>query len=814
MSTLRIRSPELPSSRAIGIALMGMALASAAGLAAVAHAAPASPALDATTIRTYDVPAGPLGRTLSNFAVSAGLALSFEPALTDGLTSAPLSGTYTVRGAIDSLLVSTGLEIVSRPDGTFTLRRMATKPAVGESALPTVKVFARAEAETATGRVPGYAAKRSATGTKTDSRLIENPQSISVVTADEIGDRHAESVDEVLRYTAGVTPNQRPLGSDDSSLLRGFELETSGIFVDGLRNSGRTFAAAIEPYGIERLEVLRGPASVLYGQMPPGGMVNAVTKRPTAEPVAEIGVDAGTYRRRQVKADFAGAIDAERTWTYRLTMLGREAETRLDHDQDDRLYVAPSLTWQPDANTRLTVLARYQKDNQQYAFPNQWASPGPLGQIDPGLNTGGDDNRFERANSTLAYEFEHRFNETWSVQQKVRYSHLKNDRTDLFPARIRPDGRTLDRYFQPVETRSKDLLVDTSVQARFDTGPVGHTTLVGLDYARTRNEDRNPYEIGFVDPLDLYNPVYAKLPLIPSTDPTVNRMPSRQLGFYTQDQLTWKRWAVTAGLRHDKAAQSSTTTHLDTGASSIAYDQTAEATSGRLGAVYLFESGWAPYVSYATSFAPEIGNAVSGEPLKPSRGKQVEAGLRYQAPDQQSTYTAAVFDLVRRNVTTTEPGGTGRVQTGEVTSRGVELEARTALTPRIAMVAQYTYLDTEITRSGNGDEGLQQKGAPKHSASLWAKYAFRVADAVPAYTALGMRHLGAMRSTSDGNADLRNGSLTLWDAAVGLERGPWRIALNINNVFNTQKLFDCGTLDSLCYRSAERTANLSAIYRF
>lgn len=772
----------------------------------------------------FQIPSGPLSQTLRQFAKETGILLSSDASLMDGKSSQGLKATgVTIEQGLQQLLAGTGLQAQRQTSGNYILHPVRTDapnsgPSVGGTTLDTVTVVANALSsisETPTGPVAGYVAKRSITGTKTDTPLIEIPQSISVVTADEIGDRKAESLDEVLRYTAGVTPNQRPLGSDDSSMLRGFTIETTGILLDGLRNSGRTFASSIEPYGLERLEVLRGPSSVLYGQVAPGGMVNAVSKRPSADSIRELGVEYGSYNRRTLKADVGGPIDKAGQWSYRLTMLGRESGTRLDHDSDNRLYIAPALTWKPNADTRLTLLARYQKDNQQYGFPNQLETPGAQGQVNPSVNLSGYDNRFRRSNRMLGLDFEHRFSDTWMFRQNLRYSSLKNERTDLFPAAL-VGGSIVERYFWPVNTTSQSLFSDTQLQANFTTGPIAHTAVVGMDYTNIRNTDRYPYEIGFVPSLDLYNPVYSRLPLVPAADPSREHSPSRQLGLYAQDQLKWNRWVLTAGIRHDRVRQSSTTTDLNSGVSTTGYDQSPSATTGRVGAVYLFESGLAPYVSYATSFAPELGNSVTGAPLIPSRGKQLEAGLRYQPAGQRSMYTASVFDLRRENVTSAVIGNPGKVnQTGEISVRGLELEARTELTSRLSVVAQYTYLSTNITRSNNGDQGLAQRGAPKHSASIWSKYSFPVGDSFRAYTALGVRYLGKMRSNSDGdNQNLINPSMALWDAALGLERGPWRVALNINNIFNQQKLFDCGYLQGVCYRSAERTVNLSASYLF
>ena len=734
-----------------------------------------------------------------------------------GVQTCALPICYTPQEGFAQVLRGSGYEVVAQGRGAYALRKAgAPAPAVPVDAatLAPVTVTAAKERETPTGRVNGYVARRSATGSKTDTALIENPQSVSVITADEIGDRKAESLDEALRYTAGVTPNLKPWAVDEFSLLRGFELGTAGVFMDGLLTSGRSYAAPIEPYGIERLEVLRGPASVLYGKMPPGGMVNAVSKRPSADTLREIGVEYGTYNRKQLKADIGGALDDRAEWTYRLTVLGRDSDTRLAHDRDNRLFIAPALTWQPNANTRLTLLGRYQKDNQAYAWQNQLEQPGAFGQPSPRVNIGGDDNRWRRDNKMLGYEFEHRFDDTWSVQQSVRYSELDRSETNVFPRGLRADGYTLNRSFSPRETHWKGLLMDTRVQSRFDTGPVAHTLLAGVDYAKARTTDEFPYDRPLLEPMNLFAPVYTRQPLAPAADPYVDRVPSRQVGLYLQDQMKWDRWVVTAGLRRDKADTSGTRTFTNTGESSTVYDTSASATTGRVGAVYLFESGWAPYVNYATSFSPEIGKDANGDLLKPSKGRQVEAGVRYQPTGQNASYTASVFDITRTNVTTSAPQAPGElIQTGEVRSRGLELEARADVTKNISVIAQYTYLDTRITRSNDGDIGLPLMSAPKHSASMWGKYSFPVGESTRAFAAVGVRYLGKSRSAWDtGYTNITNPSFTLVDVAVGFDQGPWRFSLNVNNLLNKQSLMDCN--GSICYRSAERTANLSALYRF
>jgi iron complex outermembrane receptor protein len=792
-----------------------------AGALAVATAPVFAAETAGPSARQYAIAAGPLADVLAQYAAAAGVQLIFEPGTLAGLRSPGLRGRYTAQDGFEQVLRGSGYEVVgSGSGGGGSVLRKASAPArsgAGDAAAATlspVTVTAATERETPTGRVNGYVARRSATATKTDTALIENPQSVSVITADEIGDRKAESLDEALRYTAGVTPNLKPWAVDEFSLLRGFELGTAGVFMDGLLTSGRSYAAPIEPYGLERLEVLRGPASVLYGKMPPGGMVNAVSKRPTADTLREIGIEYGSYNRKQLKADLSGALGSESEWTYRLTLLGRDSNTRLDHDRDNRLFIAPALTWQPSASTKLTLLGRYQKDNQAYAWQNQLEQPGVFGQPSPRVNIGGHDNRWRRDNKMLGYEFEHSFNDTWSVQQSMRYSELDRSETNVFPRGLRADGYTLNRSFSPRETHWKGLLLDTRVQARFDSGPLKHIVLAGVDYAKSRTTDEFPYDRPLLSSMNLFAPVYMHQPLLPAADPYVDRVPSKQLGLYLQDQIKWDRWVLTAGVRHDKADATGTRTFGKTGESSEIYDTSASATTGRVGVVYLFESGWAPYANYATSFSPEIGKDLNGKLLKPSKGRQIEAGVRYQPTAKNASYTASVFDIVRSNVTTAAPQAPGEViQTGEVRSRGLELEARADMTNSISLIAQYTYLDTRITRSNDGDLGLPQMSAPKHSASLWGKYSFPLGDSTRAFAALGVRYLGKSRSAWDtGNANIANPSIAMVDLALGFDRGPWRVSLNLNNLLNKQSLMDCN--GSICYQSAERTANLSALYRF
>ncbi|WP_332740381.1 TonB-dependent siderophore receptor [Hydrogenophaga sp.] len=805
-----------PVALAVHLACAAM-LALVTGVASQVHAQ-AAPAVGAVQA---DVPAGALGEALNRFALQAGAAIVVDAAQVRGKTTAGLKGAVTVEEGFHRLLQGSGLQLGRTPAGFVLMAQAPAAQAVpapgtatAQATLPSVTVTAAAFSEHVKGPVVGYVARRSATGTKTDTPLIESPQSVSVITAEEIGDRKATTLDETLRYTAGVTSNAKPWASDQMSLVRGFALESASVFLDGLQNPSTAAMGAIEPYGMERIEVLRGPASVLYGQVAPGGVINAVSKRPQAEPVRELGVEYGRYDRKTLKADLGGAIDEAGTLTYRLVGLVRRADTRLDHDRDDRVYVAPSLTWQPSAATKLTLLASYQEDDQSYAWANQLRNPGALGQPDPAVNIGGLDNRWKRSNTTLGYELEHRFNDTWQLRQNLRYGDLDREGTDVFNLGLRPNGRHVGRAISPREAGWRGVTLDTHAQASFITGTVSHTALLGVDYTRSRLTFTRRNANAVMPDLDLFDPVYAPQALTPLAAPYKDESPARQLGVYLQDQLKWNRWVATAGMRHDQADQSSKRINLLTGLTTPTADLSSSATTGRVGVVRLFDSGWAPYLSYATSFAPETGLDATGRSLKPSRGKQFEAGVRYQPASEDFSFTASVFDLTRENVKTSVPGMAGVFQqTGEVRAQGLELELRARLTRSFSLVGQYTNLDTRVTRSSNGDQGLSPMAVPRHNASLWGKYGFAAFGGQPAFAALGVRHVGASRSGQDfDNANLRNPSLTLVDAALGLDVGAWRYSLNVDNLFDTQKLVDCDA--TFCYRSPQRSWRVGATYRF
>ncbi len=681
--------------------------------------------------------------------------------------------------------------------------------------LPTVSV--KAKPESATGPVPGYVAKRSATATKTDTPLIETPQSISVITANRIDAIGATTLREAMGYTPGV--NISPWGSDPRYdnwiFLRGFDAYKPGFNLDGLplRNNDTWGVFQTDNYGAERVEVLRGPASVLYGQGGPGGTVNVVSKRPSADAQREIRLQVSDPERRQVAGDFSGPLSEDGNVLYRLTGLLREGETNGGFTPDDRLYLAPALTWNISPDTTLTVLPHLLRFNTgtPSAVPEVGSLlPSPSGSIPRSIFTGepGFD-RFEQEQWALGYQLEHRLNDDWTLRQNLRYAHLDLDYRQVWPgAFVTGSTSVISRMVYTSREDVGSFTVDNQAQTRFNTGRSQHTLLLGLDHQRTNFDVVASFAAGAPN-LDLFAPVYGT-GSIPATTPfNDSDVVLKQTGLYVQDQIKFgNRWSATLGSRYDSAS----TDTVDRANGGLQSSQTDHEVSNRAGLVYLHPNGWAPYAGYSESFSPSSSiDPDTGKPFAPETGRQFEVGVRYQPPNRNDSHTLAVFDLRRRNYLTTDTSVTPRRQrqTGEIQVRGLELESSLRPLPQANITASYTWTPrAEVTSSSNPAElGKQLNPVPRHQAGLWGDYRF--AGGIKA--GLGLRYSGSHRGYGE-TASVPLPSYTLADALVETDAGAWNLALNVRNLADKVYLTSCSS--GACYFGDERRVTATATYRW
>ncbi|SNY69267.1 ferrichrome porin FhuA [Enterobacter sp. CC120223-11] len=701
---------------------------------------------------------------------------------------------------------------------------------------------APAPTESAWGPAATIAARQSATGTKTDTPIQKVPQSISVVTAEEMALHQPRSVKEALSYTPGVAVGTRGASNTyDYLVIRGFAADgqSQNNYLDGMKLQGNFYNdAVVDPYMLERAEIMRGPVSVLYGKSSPGGLLNMVSKRPTTEPLKEIQFKVGTDNLLQTGFDFSDAIDDNGVYSYRLTGLARSNNAQQERAEEQRYTIAPSFSWRPDDKTNFTFLSYFQNepDTGYYGWLPKEGTVQPLpngSRLPTDFNEGANNNTYSRNEKMVGYSFDHEFNDTFTVRQNLRFAENKTSQNSVYgygvcsdPANsfnalcsaLAPEdkGHYLARKYVVDNEKLQNFNVDTQLQSKFATGDVDHTLLTGVDFMRMRNDINSWFGYdGSVPLLDLYNPVYTDFDFN-SKDPSnsgayqvLNRQ--KQTGLYVQDQAQWDKVLVTLGGRYDWADQSSFNRVAGTTS-----ERDDKQFTWRGGVNYLFDNGVTPYFSYSESFEPASQTDAQGKLFAPSKGKQYEAGVKYVPNDRPIVITGAVYQLTKTNNLMADPAGSFfSVQGGEIRSRGVEIEAKAALSASVNVVGSYTYTDAQYTTDTNY-KGNTPAQVPKHMASLWGDYTFY--DGVLSGLTLGTGGRLTGSSYGDPANSFKVGSYTVVDALVRYDLARFNmagsnVALHVNNLFDREYVASCFNTYG-CFWGAERQVVATATFRF
>lgn len=760
--------------------------------------------------RSYNITAGTLEDVLNRFGREAGILLSFTSDSTAGLRSPGLQGSYSVADGLETLLNGSGLRASRQPNGSWLLSKRSADAANGSEVLPTVTVLDSATRETATSRLDGYTARRSATGTKTDTSLLETPQSISVIGVREMEDRGVTSLTDALLQTPGVTVN--PYGFDsrapDWVALRGFDGWYSGSYRDGLiQNVGITFLGVqTEIYGLERVEVLRGPSSVLFGKGDAGGIVNRISKVPSADAPREISLQYGSFDRKQIAADIGGKLDDSGQWLYRLVALELDTGSQEKYPNgvamgQKRHYLAPSLRWQPSARTSLIFQAEMLRDDASddvQFVTGANGLPTSVKEGDPNYS------RIKTGSDSVGYQFEHQLDSGWTIRQKARYAYRQMDKHHIL-SWLDSDGVTLMRQARHDVESVNDFTIDSSVQGSLAHGVFEHKLLFGVDYTRSRaNWNRRS---DMAASLNMLQPVYGINIPEPTTLAADTQLTSTQLGWYAQDQISFdQHWRLTLGGRYDSVKSDNNDRF-----GSARTTQKDSAFSGRAGLSYVVGNGWAPYLSYSESFIPNVGVDVTGKAYTPSEGKQTEAGIKYIPENRPFSFTAALFNLEKTGVVSYDPISFEGRQIGKVRSRGIELETKADLTRQLRLIASLTALDMKVLASANQAEvGKTPILTPQTTASVWLDYALSGAGWHGISVGAGVRYIG--KNWNDATNTASTPGYTLVDAALRYDTGPWRFALNASNLFDRR--FYVGQAYGSYYRGNERNLLLTARYGF
>jgi len=652
--------------------------------------------------------------------------------------------------------------------------------------------------------VTGLHADQVASG-KTDVPLIETPQPITIVTEETFRAQGAISISDTLRYVAGVTANA--YGRDtrvDSAVVRGVDPLQ---FRDGMRDIFSYYASITsDPYNFSRVELVRGPASVLFGQGSIGGIFNMVSKTPAFETHGEAQIVYGSFDRKEAMADITGPLSD--TLAFRLVGRLRDAGTQTDHVADDRVMIAPSIRWRPSEQTDVTLIGLYQEDDSGstaqflpivgtlYDNPGNPKLPNNLFIGKPG---------WDRYNGRLLQGsalVTHKVSDALKLSFKARYIDSDLDYFTHYPDSYSnpsdpyvpgSNGRVIGLYSDASVARMNVFSTDNNAQLRFNTGAaIEHTLLAGVDYSW--NEVTKRAGFGY-ELIDIYNIDYAAL-MIPAIADTGSRDSQRQLGFYVQDQIRiWDRVSMVFGARRD---------HVTSRSIGIA-ETTDDATTFRAGIIGEIGAGVSPFFSYTESFLPISGLTGNNIPFKPQRGVQYEAGVKWQ-PDAATLVTVTVFDIAEQNRPIADPNNPlQRIQAGRLKTRGVEFEATRTLPGNFDLIVNYGYNKVRI------DDATAFDYLPRHNASIWTTKTFSMNETTLLRLGTGVRYTGKSQST--GSWAIVTPDYTLVDALAAIAWDKWSLSVNATNLFDKKFYASCLARGD-CFIGAERNVMGTLAFRF
>ncbi|MDB5501193.1 MAG: ligand-gated channel, partial [Tardiphaga sp.] len=661
------------------------------------------------------------------------------------------------------------------------------------------------------GAVQGYVANRSMAGTKTNTPINETPQAISVISAEQIRDQKPSKFDQILNYTAGVAAGT--FGADNRNdwfLIRGFKSDDNSVFLDGLQLFYTSYASwKLQPFNMERVEVLRGPSAILYGGSSPSGIVNVVSKMPQAEPIryVETGVDnfGNGYFAFDINTPIALAPENGKLYT-RFVGQVQNGGTQTDYTPNNNYFIAPSVTWKPDADTTLTVLASASYNETRAANFLPYVGTvvdAPYGRIPTKLFVGDPtQDQFKREQEMLGYQFERHLSDSVTFRQNARFAH-----TDVNYTGLTGNGNAnlatgdIARYKFGTRGIANQANLDSQVEYRFDTGILSHKALVGLDLKYYQLAETQGFNFGWAS-INAFSPTYGNV-----VDPggfsnyRDGSFTQKQLGVYLQDQIKLDRLTLVLSGRND---------WVDVGredrlAGGTNLSREDSKFSGRAGLIYNFDNGLAPYVSYATSYNPVVGLNAANQLLLPETGEQTEVGVKFQPNGFDGHFGVALFDLKRKNALSTLPNSVPVVQTqnGEVTSRGLELEAVANLAPGFKVTGSFTTYNLFVSKDLDPTlVGTVPTNTPRQMASGWADYTFQDGWLRGFGFGGGVRYVGS--SFADTANTLPVPSRTLGDAAVHYEWQNWRLAVNLTNITDEIYVANCAGTVSCFYGDRRR----------
>jgi iron complex outermembrane recepter protein len=615
-------------------------------------------------------------------------------------------------------------------------------------------------------------------GTRTETDTQDVPQTIQTIPQEVIENRETNNITETLRSVPGVISESGTRQQFNDVQIRGFVADYRR---NGLRESNSQ-ASGVQTANIDRIEILKGPASVLYGQGSFGGTVNLITKKPTDEPFYQVEGAIGNYDLYRGAIDLAGPLNDSKTVKYRLNLAGETAGSFIDFQGRDRYQIAPVLSWQIGKNTDITFEAEYSNysGNTDIGLPVRGTildNPNgeiPLNRFVPDPETDRDDTEFFLA----SYSLEHRFSDNWQIRNAFQFVNRSNVAFLTFPTELQEDGQTLELVASDAgESDIYDYLLDTYVVGNFKTGSIKHELVTGVELNRSEVSG-DPFGEGERTPIDLFAPDYGNIVVQPPEEIFHDETVNQSLGIYLQDKVEFSDSLILlAGGRFDLV----NTRFEDLIAETVEFQQDEEF-SPRIGIVYKPINELSLYASYSRSFVQSQGADRSGEIFDPQRGTQYEIGAKADLNEKVSV-TLAYFDLTITNVLTEDNDDPAfSVQTGEQNSRGVELFASGEILPGWSVLGGYVYNDAKVTEDNVIEVGNRLDNVPEHAISLATNYEIQQGSLKGLGGSLGIYFVGDRAGDLDNTFEVP--SYTRTDASIFYNRDKFRTALNFRNLFD------------------------------
>ncbi len=774
----------------------------AAGLLAGSIAAPAvaseTPAF--ASPQSFDIPSQPLDSALTELADRAGLKLLYRADTARQARSHKVAGNYTPQQALDIMLHDTGLSYRLTDDGVVTIEKPRTEfstesllAAAGEFELvkaepeekPWTGPVEQLDMKVLGGALDGYAAVNASTATKTDTPIMETPLSVQVVPSVVLKDQQAFRIQDAVKNVSGV--QQKDFDGYDNFIVRGFDLGRLTF-----RNGIRIPLVNLDFANVQQVEVLKGPASILYGRIEPGGMINAVTKHPQEEAYYSLEQRFGSYDFYRTEANATGALTDDKSLLYRFDLSYMDKNSYRDFVFNNRIFIAPSLTWRPSDSTEFNLSLDY-FDEDRVFDTGQPAIGNTIGQLPTNrqFNQPGLYDHFE--SHVIDFNWNHQFNDQWQIRNGVIATFLNEDWNEIYSWVLNNDNRTVDRYswFGGRNTNSQSVYLD--LNGKFDTFGIKHNVLIGGDYYSLEHAGTATDQ--FVDTIDIFNPVFPNLNI--NTLRNASRgfndvVESSWYGIYFQDQITlWDKLHILGGGRYDITTSGSGYSGISLADARTNFsDIEKNKFSPRVGILYQPWHWLSVYGNYVESIgAGNGGVSRSGTPFDPEIAEQYEAGIKTEFFDSRMTSTVAFFHLTKDNILTPDPINPNfRIATGRARSQGIEVDVAGQITDELSLIGTYAWTDTKILQDNNGNQGNRLPLVPLHAGSLWLKYDFQT-DLLKGFS-FGAGVFAADKRFGDNANSFSDGAYARIDmmAAYKLNIGPTRLTtqVNINNVTDTE----------------------------